>query len=52
MNVNPVLGIDQVAWGAASILRTVNGGVYICTCNVQYVEYNFWTKHAFFNDSH
>ena len=22
-------------------------GVFICTCNVKYYEYNFWTKHAF-----
>ena len=27
MNVIPVSGIYQVAWGAASILRTVNDGV-------------------------
>ena len=40
MNVTPVSGIEQVAWGAASILRRVNDGVFICTCNVQSVEYN------------
>ena len=51
MKVTSVSGIDQVAWGAASILRTVNDGVYICTCNVQSVEYNCWTKHAFVYDS-
>ena len=35
-----------------SILRRVNGGVFIFTCNVQSVEYNYWTKHAFVYDSH
>ena len=52
MNVTAVLGIERVAWGAASILRTVNDGVYICTCNVQYAEYNCWTNHAFVYESH
>ena len=52
MKVTPVSGIYQVAWGAASILRRVNDGVFICTCNVQYVEYNCWTKHAFIYDIH
>ena len=35
MRVNPVYEIEQVAWGAASITRRVNDGVFICTCNVQ-----------------
>ena len=52
MNMTPVLGIERVAWDAASILRTVNDGVFICTCNVKSDEYNFWTKHAFVYDSH
>ena len=52
MNVTPVSGIDRLPWGAASILRTVNDGVYICTYNVKYVEYNLRKKHAFFYDSH
>ena len=52
MNVTPVSGINRVDWGAASILRRVNDGVYICTCNFHYDEYNLWTKHAFFYDSH
>ena len=52
MNVTPVSGIERVAWGAASIMRTVNDGVYICTYNVQSVEYNCWKKHAFFYSSH
>ena len=47
MNVTTVSEINWLAWGAASIVRTVNDGVYIYTCNVQSVEYNFWTKHAF-----
>ena len=34
MNVTPVSGIERVAWGAAIILRRVNDGVFICTCNV------------------
>ena len=45
-------GIEEVAWGAASILRKVNGGVYICTCNVHNVKYDCWTRHAFVYDSH
>ena len=52
MNITPVSGIEEVAWGAVSIIRRVNDGVYICVCNVQNVKYNFWTKHAFIYDSH
>ena len=52
MKVTPVSEIERVAWGAASILRSVNDGVYIYTCNVQSVEYNCCTKHAFVYDSH
>ena len=52
MNVTPVSGINWVAWGAASIPRRVNDGVYICTCNVQSVEYKLWTKNAFVYDIH
>ena len=52
MNMTPVFGIDRVAWVAASILRTVNDVVYICTCNVKNVKYDLWTKHAFVYDSH
>ena len=52
MKVTPVSGIEQVSWGAASILRRVNDGFLICTCNVQSVEYNCCKKHAFVYDSH
>ena len=34
MKVTPVYEIEQVAWGAASIMKIVNDGVSICTCNV------------------
>ena len=52
MKVTPVSGIERVAWGPSSIMKTVNDGVYICTCNVQSVEYNCWTRYAFFYESH
>ena len=52
MKVTPVSGIEKVAWGAASIMISVNDGVFICTCNVQSVEYNCLTKHAFVYDNH
>ena len=29
----------------------MNDGVFICTCNVQYVEYNYWKNHAFVYES-
>ena len=48
MNITPVSGIEEVKWGAASILKTVNDGVYICVCNVHNVKYNLWKNHAFF----
>ena len=35
MKVTTVSGIEQVAWGAASIMRRVNDGVFICKYNVQ-----------------
>ena len=34
MNITPISGIEEVAWGAVIILRIVNDGVYICLCNV------------------
>ena len=52
MKVTPVSVIEREPWGAACIMRRVNDGVFIFTCNVQYDEYNFWTKHEFFYDSH
>ena len=39
MKVTPVSGIERETWGAASILRIVNYGVYICTCSVRYDYY-------------
>ena len=38
MNITPVLRIEEVKWGAASIMKTVNDGVYICVCNVHNVK--------------
>ena len=52
MNITPVLGIEEVAWGSVSIMRRVNDGVYICVCNVHNIEYDLWTKHAFIYNSH
>ena len=52
MKVATVSGIGRQPGGAACILRIFNYGVFICTCNVEYDEYNCWTKHAFVYDSH
>ena len=52
MNITPMSGIEEVKWVAVSILKTVNDGVYICTCNVHNVKYDLWKKHAFVYDSH
>ena len=52
MNITPISGIEEVAWDAASIMKTVNDGVYICVCNVHNVKYDLWAKHAFVYDSH
>ena len=35
MKATVVFGIERVAWVSASILRRVNDGVFICTCNVK-----------------
>ena len=52
MKVTPVSGKKIEPWGAACILRRVNYGVLIFTCNFQSDEYNCCTKHAFVYDSH
>ena len=52
IRVIPVTAIEREPWREASILRRFNVGVHICTCEVEYNEYNFWTKHAFVFDSH
>ena len=38
--------------GAGSILRIVNGGLYINICTFKYDEYKCCTKNAFIFDSH
>ena len=35
MKETPVARIEIEDWGAASILRRFNDGVYICTCSVR-----------------
>ena len=52
MDVTTVSGIERSPWGAASILRRVNDGVFICTYNVQSAEYDCWTNNSFVYDSH
>ena len=52
MEVTPVSGIERVPWGAASILKRVNDGFFICTCYVQSSEYDYWTNHEFSYDCH
>ena len=52
MEVTFVSGIYIVPWGPASILIIVNDGVFICTFNVKYDEYDCWTKHTFIYDIH
>ena len=52
MEVTTVSGIERVLLGPDSILRRANDGVFICTCNVQYDEYNCWKNHEFVYDSH
>ena len=47
MKVTPVSGIQREPWGSACILRIINDGVFICTCNFKSDEYKFCTKHAF-----
>ena len=51
MKVTPVSGIEREPWGAATILRRVNDGVYICTCSFRYYEYKCKTKHVLVYDS-
>ena len=33
-------------------MRRLNDGVYVCTCNVQSVEYNLWKEREFVYNSH
>ena len=51
MRVTPVSGIEIEPWGSASIMRKLNDGVYICTCNIKSDDYKCWTKDAFVFDS-
>ena len=51
MEVTTLSGIERVPWGTGSIMRRVNDGFFICTCNFQSAEYDCWTKHAFVCDS-
>ena len=52
MNATPVFQIEREPWGAASILKAVNVGVYICSCSFRSDEYMCKTKHAFVYNSH
>ena len=51
MKVTPVYRTEREHWGASSILRRFNDGVYKYTCSIRYDEYKYKTKHAFFYDS-
>ena len=51
-NVNPVLKTERETWGAISVLRKFNDGVYICLCSVKYEEYRRKIKPAFAIDIH
>ena len=51
IRVTPVYGTEREPWGAACIMRKVNYGVYICTCNFKSDEYECWTKHEFVYES-
>ena len=42
-----IIKIEREHWGAYSILRTVNDGVYISSCSVRSQEYMCNTRHAF-----
>ena len=50
MDVTVVSGTERVPWGPAVIMRRVTDGIFICTYNVQSIEYNCWTKHEFVYD--
>ena len=47
MNVNPLLKTEREMWGARSILRRVNDGIYICSCSVTSDEYRRKQKNEF-----
>ena len=38
--------------GSSQYYEKSDDGVLICTCNVKSDEYDCWTKHEFFYDSH
>ena len=52
MNVTAVFQIEREPWGANSILRKVNDGVYIYSFSIRSDEYMCKTKHAFVYYSH
>ena len=52
MNATPVIRTEKEPWGAASIIRIVNDGMYICTCSFRSNEYMCMKKHAFVYYSH
>ena len=45
--LTPVLNIEREPWGACSILRKVNDGVYRWLCSVRSKEYTCKKKYAF-----
>ena len=51
MRVTQVSGIERDPCGAACIMRKLNYGVYICTCNIKFDEYKCWKKLEFVYDS-
>ena len=51
MHATPVFQIEREPRGAAIMLRTVKGILYICSCSVISDEYMCNKKHAFVYDS-
>ena len=47
MSILPVNIIERKKWGANSILRKINNGVYIFTCTVTNIDKKYTTDHAF-----
>ena len=48
LTVKPVLKTEIKKWGANSILRNVDDGVYICRYSVQSIDYQYNKIYAFF----
>ena len=52
MTIEIILKMERKKWGYLGIIKVIDDGVFVCTCNIFYDMTKIDTSHAFVYDSH